>query len=143
MPTQKKWKFKMWITAALLFHILGFVSSINAVMTVRTSQGAIAWAISLNTMPYIAVPAYWVLGRSKFDGYSTARQSSDAKVQEKLRELYDGLKEYTIAASDLAPASMAAEKLTYIPYLKGNDLDLLIDGDAIFNSIVDGIDKAQ
>ena len=59
------------------FHVLGFVSSIHAVMSARTSQGSIAWAVSLNTFPYLAVPAYWVLGRSQFDGYVTARREGD------------------------------------------------------------------
>ncbi len=133
----------MWIVIVLIFHILGFLSSINAVMTVRTSQGAIAWAVSLNAMPYIAVPAYWVLGRSKFDGYSTARQSSDDKIQENLKLLYDGLKDFSILSSELKPASIAAQKLTDIPYLKGNDVKLLVDGDATFGSIIEGIDEAQ
>ena len=39
-------------------HLLGFVSSIHAVMGTRTSQGAIAWAVSLNAFPYLSVPAY-------------------------------------------------------------------------------------
>ena len=50
---------------AVVAHALGLVSSIDAVMTTRTSQGAIAWAVCLNTFPYLAVPAYWVLGRNK------------------------------------------------------------------------------
>ena len=59
------------------FHLMGLVSSIHAVMSTRTSQGAIAWAVSLNTFPYLAVPAYWVLGRSRFQGYVTARRIVD------------------------------------------------------------------
>ena len=47
-------------------HILGAISSIHAIMSTRTAQGAVAWAVSLNTFPYVAVPAYWVLGRNKF-----------------------------------------------------------------------------
>ncbi len=51
----------MIITVALIvFHVLGFLSSIHAVMSTRTSQGAIAWVVSLNTFPYVAVPG--VLG---------------------------------------------------------------------------------
>jgi len=57
------------------FHVVGFLSSIHAVMSTRTPQGAIAWVVSLNTFPYLAVPAYWVLGRSRFQGYVTARQA--------------------------------------------------------------------
>jgi hypothetical protein len=26
----------------------------------------VAWAVSLNAFPYLAVPAYWILGRSRF-----------------------------------------------------------------------------
>ena len=55
--------------AIALFHILGLVSSLHSVMSTRTSQGTIAWVVSLNTFPYLAVPAYWILGRSRFKGY--------------------------------------------------------------------------
>ena len=49
----------MIITATLIvFHVVGFLSSVHAVMSTRTPQGAIAWAVSLNTFPYVAVPAY-------------------------------------------------------------------------------------
>ena len=74
----------IWLTLAVIFHTLGFFTSLNAVMTARTSQGAIAWAISLITFPYMAVPAYWFLGRSRFHGYVTARQSGDVNIQERL-----------------------------------------------------------
>ena len=69
----------IWVVIA--FHVVGFVSSIDAVMSTRTAQGAVAWAVSLNAFPYLAVPAYWVLGRSKFEGYVTARQEGDQEIQ--------------------------------------------------------------
>ena len=56
----------------IAFHIMGLLSSIHAVMTARTAQGAIAWGVSLNAFPYLAVPAYWVLGRRSFQGYVEA-----------------------------------------------------------------------
>jgi len=73
----------MWsvITVMVVFHVLGFLSSINAVMSTRTAQGAVAWAVSLNTFPYLAVPAYWVLGRSRFEGYVDARQEGDNEIR--------------------------------------------------------------
>ncbi len=58
----------------LLAHVAGALTSVRAIMDVRTAQGAIAWAVSLNTMPYVAVPAYWVFGRSKFHGYVLQRR---------------------------------------------------------------------
>ena len=49
--------------AILLFHILGFISSIHAVMANRTAQGAIARGVSLNTFPCVTVPLYWITKR--------------------------------------------------------------------------------
>jgi cardiolipin synthase len=64
---------------ALLFHVAGLGLAVHAVMSTRTSQGAIAWTVSLVSFPYVAVPAYLVLGRSKFNGYVTARQLDAAE----------------------------------------------------------------
>ncbi|MBE7501966.1 MAG: hypothetical protein HS113_17055 [Verrucomicrobiales bacterium] len=58
-----------------LAHLVGALTSVQAVMETRTSQGAIAWGFSLNTMPYLAVPAYWVFGRTKFNGYVKKRRA--------------------------------------------------------------------
>ncbi len=133
----------MWITLAVVFHILGFVSSINAVMTARTSQGTIAWVISLNTFPYIAVPAYWLLGRSRFRGYMTARHSVDVNVMKKLEGVLKALQPYRVPESEVSTAGKAAEKLAALPQLSGNSVQLLIDGNATFTSILAGIDAAQ
>lgn len=133
----------MLITIIVLFHIMGFLSSINAIMTARSSQGAIAWAISLNTFPYIAVPAYWVLGRSRFHGYKSARQSTNEAVQNKLHDIFNALKPYHVPGSERNVLSAAIEKLTDIPHVNGNDVKLLIDGDATFDSIIAGIDAAK
>jgi len=125
------------------FHVLGLLSSIHAIMSTRTEQGAIAWAVSLNTFPYVAVPAYWVLGRSRFRGYVTARRGD-------LRQIA-GITERAVAAIDAyrppddarRKAARAAEGLAGMPFLRGNAVELLVDGDATFRSILDGIDAAQ
>ena len=65
----------------VLAHLIGAATSVQAIMETRTSQGAVAWAISLNAIPLVAVPAYWVFGRSEFQGYVTERRTELAKVQ--------------------------------------------------------------
>ena len=70
----------MWATVSIIFYLLAIISAINAVMSTRTPQGTIAWIIALLAFPILAVPAYWVLGRSHFKGYVKARQSEDALV---------------------------------------------------------------
>jgi cardiolipin synthase len=126
------------------FHVVGFLSSIHAVMSTRTPQGAIAWVVSLNTFPYLAVPAYWVLGRSRFQGYVTARQAGEATLHPLTAQAAARVAEYRVPDSVMAdaPAGRAAERLAGIPYLGGNRVDLLVDGDATFESILAGIDSA-
>ena len=57
----------------LLLHLVGFLTSVLALLEPRTAQGTVAWAISLNTIPYFAIPAYWLFGRTKFSGYVAKR----------------------------------------------------------------------
>ena len=122
---------------------MGFLSSIDAVMSTRTSKGAVAWVISLNTMPTFAVPAYWVLGRSKFNGYVKARRHDDTELSH-LASRINRNKAHLVSeiGSTSAPAR-AAELLAEIPILNGNEAELLIDGKATFASLFAGIDQAQ
>lgn len=126
-----------------LFHVMGFTSSIHAVMSTRTSQGAIAWAVSLNTFPYLAVPAYWVLGRSKFEGYVVARRGADDRNDRIEREVIETVAPFRVPKADRVEAVHAAEGLAQMPVLHGNRVDLLVDGDATFKSIFRGIDEAR
>ncbi|MGI9626432.1 MAG: cardiolipin synthase [Longimicrobiales bacterium] len=143
-PKKQKTRRRRVIGAAVaLFHIVGFVSSINAVMSTRTSQGAIAWAVSLNTFPYLALPAYWVFGRSKFQGYVVARRDADLRNQHIDENVIRSVAPYRIPEPGRAEAARAAEALAGMPALRGNGVELLIDGDATFESIFDGIDRAN
>ena len=131
------------ILAVSFFYVLGIISAVHAVMYVRTSQGAIAWTLSLLTFPVLSVPAYWVFGRRKFAGYVQAHKTSSdvtEKIPEKLKET---LAPYISDYSDTHPEVHAAELLARVELMRGNDCDLLIDGEATFKSIFSGIDAAE
>ena len=134
----------MWTILFVIFHVLGLLSAIDAVMNTRTSQGAIAWGVSLVAFPYVAVPAYWILGRSRFHGYVTARQTGDAKLRDFGLAAGDSIKAYILPETELqdVEAGRAAQSLAGMPFLTGNSAELLIDGDATFASIMEGIDAA-
>ena len=126
-----------------LFYVLGIISAVNAVMHARTSQGAIAWALSLITIPILSVPAYWVFGRRKFEGYILARKSGSDITELIPDEQKKKFTPYISNYGDSHPETRAAEKLALIPLMNGNDCELLIDGEATFSSIFDGIEKAE
>src|SRR6476619_8522058 len=72
---------------ALLLHGLGFLTAVHAIMTARTSQGAIAWALLLTLFPYMTLPAYGLFGRGKFQGYVKARRAGDSQIDHVARTL--------------------------------------------------------
>jgi cardiolipin synthase len=127
----------------LIAELLGVVSAIHAVMNSRTSQGAIAWVVSLITFPFIAVPAYWVLGRSKFQGYLTARRKADDRSDRLEIETIESTQQFRVPEAERHEATRAGEALAGMPALRGNRTELLIDGDATFTSILAGIDRAE
>ena len=129
---------------ALTFHLVGLALSVHAVMGTRTSQGAIAWAVSLVSFPYVAVPAYLVLGRSKFNGYVTERRLDALETEEEaVKEARQHVAPFVGTLGDEYPAVRAAERLAELPVLTGNDAELLIDGPATFESIFEGIARAE
>lgn len=133
----------MLTTILILFQILGFVSSINAILQVRTSQGAIAWAISLNTFPLISVPAYWVFGRSKFNDDVDHWNESSQATQVIFIQILKRLQPYFVEAPNTFPEYEAVKALANVPFLRGNNVDLLINGRQTFQSIADGIKTAE
>lgn len=124
-------------------HILGAISSVNALMSTRTSQGAIAWIVSLNTLPVVAVPAYWVFGRNKFNGYVTARHDVELLFEDELAEVRRAAEPYIVSPPRDGGGALAGRNLARMPYLRGNAVDLLIDGVATFDSILHGISRAE
>jgi cardiolipin synthase len=132
------------VTALVLVaHILGALSSIHAIMTVRTAQGAIAWAVSLNTFPYVAVPAYWVFGRRKFSGYVESFQAHEKEIVRFAEELKQQLQPYRVETDERVPDYEALKALAGSPLLRGNEVELLVDGEATFESILAGIERAR
>lgn len=128
----------------LLAHALGFLSSLDALMGTRTPQGAVAWIISLNTFPWLAVPAYWIFGRTKFQGYVTVRQELDGRFVEHVDRLRERLAPHVHDYSaHTGGGVLAGSALAQLPYLDGNHVELLVDGEATFASLFAGIDAAQ
>src|SRR3546814_19280139 len=68
----------LWLALALLagfVHLSGIASALHEAVRTRTSQGAVAWSISLLTFLYFALPLYRLFGRAKFNGFVAARRS--------------------------------------------------------------------
>ncbi len=133
----------MIVALVVVFEILGVLSAVHAIMSARTPQGSIAWAVSLVTLPYVSVPAYWVFGRNKFRGYVLARQHELELIDDVIRQANDQITGVAALDDWRSAAITGAEKMARVPLTNGNNVTLLVDGDATFASIFEGIDAAE
>jgi cardiolipin synthase len=127
----------------ILFEILGLISSVHAVLQPRTSQGAIAWIVCLIALPVVAVPAYWIFGRSRFKGDVTAWRDASLNIGEDIKILRQRFQPYLVESASLFPEYEAIKKLSSFQFSRGNEVELLIDGEATFDSLHAGIEAAQ
>src|SRR5688572_17798503 len=111
---------KKLIALFILFaHALGALTSVHAILGVRTSQGAIAWAVSLNTFPYVAVPAYWVFGRSDFEGYILVRRSSAHELTARQQEVARAMEAMRPSPESEPESAKLLQKLAMMPATRG------------------------
>lgn len=127
----------------LLLHIAGFFLSVQAVMQTRTSQGAIAWAISLNTFPLVAVPGWFLFGDSRLDNYVATRRAGLETVRPFADGLIRNLEQAEVSTASSSPTMETLAHLASMPVLTGNHARLLVDGKNTFTSIFEAIDKAR
>lgn len=130
-------------TIVAIFEVLGLLTAVHAVMSVRTPQGSIAWVAALVTIAPVSVPAYWVLGRNKFHGYVLARERELGDLEGVIRKANAGVAAHITPTPVQSGALQGAEKLARLPVTGGNSAELLIDGEATFASIFEGIDAAR
>ena len=125
------------------FYLAGIILAVEAAMKARTAQGAVAWSVSLVSFPFVAVPAYLVLGRSKFEGMAEAFESRRDEFERLLSEIRDNMEPWEIQPSDGPSWHAALTRLSGMPLTRGNRADLLINGEATFDSILAGVAAAE
>ena len=130
----------------LLVHSLGLVAAVHAVLTVRTAQGSIAWAMSLFFIPYLTLIPYLIFGRSTFDDYIRARRDANQEMREAIIDLNwrPWVEEALSARKSAAYTSLRAmPRLGRMPCLANNSVRLLINGTATFDAIFSAIRDAK
>ncbi len=125
------------------FYVTGIVMAMNAALTTRTPTGAVAWAVSLVTMPFVSVPAYAVLGRNRFEGRASAFEERAAEIDSLVAKYLRRIAPWSVADTRAPSWYNAVNKLAVHDMVGGNAVHLLIDGEATFDSILGGIARAE
>ncbi|MEO5713628.1 MAG: cardiolipin synthase [Luteolibacter sp.] len=138
-------EFNTWLglVALITFYVVGLLHVLHALMHVRTSQGTIAWVISLLTVPFLAIPMYWLLGRTRFSKNVGGRRENDSNLNKLAVAMHTRLRRYEVDIPDDDAFERAAQVLGGLPFTRGNDLELLIDGEKTFDRIFEAIQEAK
>lgn len=112
---------------ALGIGVVSFVAAYRAILTSRTPQGAVAWILLIILLPLIGTLAYLVFGYADYKRFARNRRLSDAASLDE-------------AQADLTqpalPSRLAAfGRIARLPATDGNDMALLIDGQATFEAL--------
>lgn len=130
----------------VVIQLLGIIAAVHAVLSVRTAQGAIAWATSLVFMPLLTLVPYLVFGRSRFDAYIGARRQANEEMHVAAAELdwRPWVEEALAARQYHAYKSLKAMVgLARMPTLANNKVRLLVNGKASFDAMFEAISSAR
>ncbi len=128
-------------TAAL--YAAGWLSILHALRNTRTSQGTIAWCIALFSFPPVALPMYWIFGRTRFYGYREAIRDALEQHADWAERADKEVAPFVVGTESLPPSLRVYDSLTSNRFTRGNQLKLLIDGKDTFDEIFAAIDGAE
>ncbi|MGV6804527.1 MAG: cardiolipin synthase [Ruegeria sp.] len=132
------WAFIASLSVFAIYCVAVFFA-VRAAQTARTPQGAVGWVVFLLSAPFLGIPLYLFLGHHRFKGYRIARKESE-RVVEGIRSFADHSKP---DPESLTINPRPFEALAHLPLSRGNGAQLLIDGEATFQSIFKAIDAAK
>ncbi len=136
-------------------HSFGFFFSIQAVMQTRTEQGAVAWAFALNTVPVVALPAWFVFGSNEVEEYRSSMRVGMEEVRPLAKKLIENLDrisanpegaesgQTSASSGDESEVMKRLETIGSLPLMEGNSATLLLNGEATYAAILDAITGAE
>jgi cardiolipin synthase A/B len=128
------------ITSALFWlnFALAIACCVREILNSRTPQGSIAWLFSLLLLPFPSTILYLIFGWKFFDGYAQIRKADQMRIARPARA--QDLKLIDVTSSGEWPVHT---NVSQMPFMSGNAVDILVDGEATFASIFAGIAKAE
>ena len=128
----------------LIAYAIGITCALEVIYKGRTSQGTIAWVLSLILMPILAVPCYILFGSRRFSGYVKARQKGNSRIDLEAAKIMKRIESHRSTLNDSGHYPYQAfNKLARLPFTQGNSLDLLINGNETFESILKSLKDAK
>ncbi|MCC9600343.1 cardiolipin synthase [Stieleria sp. JC731] len=137
-----------WTTVtSVLFvgiEMIAIASAVHAIWYVRSTQAAIAWVVGLISLPMVSIPLYWVFGRYRFQGYRESIREVGLKHKRSVAAINHELRTAPGARStdQRTPLEALADVLD-TPIAEGTDAELLINGKAFYEGLVEQVRSAK
>ena len=133
----------IYSVVSLAVHGLGILNAAHAVMKVKSSRAAIAWSLSLISLPWAAIPLYWILGKSKFEGYSATIQAAYKTHQDLVELAYSETLDFKARLpEEFTAIEKIADAFTGLPFTTHNAVKLLVDGKETYPHMLEEIEQA-
>lgn len=129
--------FHVFAAITLAIYLLAFICAVREIMISRTSQGSIAWILALALLPFPTALLYVIFGWKAFDDYATDR-IRNGRAARPLRA-----KDLALIDRETSDKWPVQTKVSEVPFLTGNEVEILVDGHATFDSIFEGIASAK
>lgn len=129
--------------AVSLVYLSGIFTAILAILYSRTPQGAIAWSVALVLLPFVSLPLFVVFGRNKLHRMVSARRAHDDQLAEVHHHLKMVEDHHSVDLANWFGNARVLTELTQLPFIRGNQTELLIDGEATFEAIFAAINEAE
>ncbi|MFT5430808.1 MAG: cardiolipin synthase [Myxococcota bacterium] len=140
MAASIDWLMEFWpVLSGFLLVVLELSAASHALLYKRDSRAAIAWVGIILLVPLIGAFLYVTLGINRIRRKAQGLRAASPPLAVVLEDVE------TRAAIDshLRPLDRLGERITGIPSVAGNSVELLRDGDAAFDAMIAAIDGAQ
>lgn len=128
----------------VLLEIAGIYSAVHAILNTRTSQAAIAWAISLSIIPLFILPLYWIFGNSRFHGYMESFRQARLEDIQTAHKAFQQIQQYHVTDIDgLEDVTNTVNNLEHLPFTSSNSAQLLINGKKTYRAMLKAIEQAE
>lgn len=120
---------------ALAIGAMSLFASYRALLTSRTPQGSVGWILLILLLPLLGTALYLVFGHADYKSFERERHRSDQTLFDRALASEEDVQ----AQSRLFPFARIAR----LPVVPGNDMRLLIDGEATFDRLEQAMSGAK
>ncbi len=135
--------YYVWATILFLFQVGGLFLAARVVLGSRSTEGTIAWVLSLVLFPLVSVPIYLIFGRNRLSSYIRARRKVDEEFASSHPLEGRGKQDQTPEEEALSSQWGILENLSKMTLSSENAVQFYFNGQDTYESMLRGMEEAR